>query len=144
MSSYGVDVTPSYRIFPDSLPDTGYVHDITKERNFDGIILVGKVSTETVEGATASTDMSPSTYPLQPWNASYNAYYSREYYPGYPVISENMKDEIRIWATQGAGRMIWTGVGEVEGSEITEDVRRAIVHLIVPELIKEGVIAGGK
>jgi hypothetical protein len=34
-------------------------------------------------------------------------------------------------------------VGEVEDSDLHEDVRHAIIHLIVPELQKQGVIAGG-
>jgi hypothetical protein len=143
LSEHGVAVTPSYRFFPETLPDTGLIHRITSERSFDGIMLVGRASSETKEGVTAKYDITSPTSPSNPWDESYYGYYSQEYYPGYPVFDEIVKDEIKVWATQGGARMIWTGVGEVEGSGAYEDVRRAIIHLIVPELVKQGVIAPG-
>ena len=143
MSGHGVVVTPSYRLFPDALPDTGLIATITRERRFDGILLVGRASTQTMGDVTPEFDITSSASPPYPMDAWYSANYNREYYPGYPVFDDIVKDEIKVWATQGKAQLIWTGVGEVEDSDLREDVRHAIIHLIVPELQKQGVIAGG-
>ena len=143
LKSYGIDVTPSYRLFPDSLPDTTLIKTITKNQRFDGIILVGRASTETIESVTPKNDINSSELSFQPFDASYYGYYVRECYPGYPVFDNIVKDEIKIWATQGVARMIWTGVGEVQNTDMHEDERRAIIHIIVPELVKHKIIAAG-
>jgi hypothetical protein len=143
LARHGVDVTPSYRLFPETLPDTGLIKAVTRKQSFDGIILVGRVSTETTMGVTAGYEITSPEFPSRLWDGWYYAYYDREYYPGYPVFDDIVKDEIRVWATQGGARMIWAGVGMVEGSGAQEDVRRAIIDLIVPELVKQGVIAAG-
>lgn len=139
----GIDVTPSYRLFPDTLPDTNLIKTVTKNQHFDGIILVGRASTETIESVTSGNDINSSELSFQPLDASYYGYYVREYYPGYPVFNDIVKDEIKVWATQGVARMIWAGVGEVQNSDVHEDERRAIIHIIVPELVKHKVIAAG-
>ena len=143
LKSYGIDVTPSYRLFPDTLPDTNLIKTVTKNQRFDGIILVGRASTETIESVTSRDDINSSELSFQPLDASYYGYYVREYYPGYPVFNDIVKDEIKVWATQGVTRMIWTGVGEVQNTDVHEDERRAIIHIIVPELVKHKVIAAG-
>ncbi len=143
LRSDGIDVTPSYRLFPDTLPDTNLIKTITKNQRFDGIILVGRASTQTIESVTSRDDINSSEISFQPLDASYYGYYVREYYPGYPVFNDVVKDEIKVWATQGVARMIWTGVGEVQNSDVHEDERRAIIHIIVPELVKHKIIAAG-
>ena len=74
---------------------------------------------------------------------AYSEYYDREYYPGYPIINEIVKDEVKIWVTRGGERMIWSGVGEVHENGQDEDVSGEIISLIVRELAKQGVIAAG-
>ncbi len=143
LSKHGVEVTPSYRIFPDTLPDTAHMAAITRDRKFDGIILVGKISVEKIEGVTSRYDITSPAFSSRPWESVYSAYLDREYYPGYPVFATIVKDEIKVWSTQEGTRMIWSGVGEVEGSNVREEVRHAIIELIVPELVKLGVLAEG-
>ncbi len=143
LSAHGVDATPSYRRIAETLPDTSLINAIAREGSFDGIMLIGKGSTRTTMGAQVSSEISATDYPYQQWSGSYAEFYNREYYPGHPVINQTMKDEIKIWAMQGGGRMIWTGVGEVNESGRAEDVSGEIISLIVHELVKQGVIAAG-
>ena len=143
LSAHGVDATPSYRRIAETLPDTSLINTIAREGSFDGIMLVGRGSTRTTEGVLVSSEISTTDSPYQQWSGSYSEYYDREFYPGHPVINETMKDEIKIWAMQGGGRMIWTGVGEVNESGRDEDVSGEIISLIVHELVKQGVIAAG-
>jgi hypothetical protein len=143
LARHGVEVTPSYRLFAGTLPDTDLISTTVRKGSFDGILLVGRASTTIAENPTAEVDISSTDLASHPWGEWYAAYYGREYYPGYPVMDEVVKDEIRVWTTQGGGRMIWSGVGEVHDSGAYEDVTGAIIGLIVPELVKQGVIAAG-
>jgi hypothetical protein len=143
LSWHGVDATPSYRLIAETLPDTGLIKTVAREGSFDGIMLVGRASAKTTESVTASSDITSADSPSQPWGGWYSEYYDREYYPGYPVINEIVKDEIKIWVTRGGGRMIWSGVGEVHESGEDEDVSGEIIPLIVRELVKQGIIAAG-
>jgi hypothetical protein len=143
LSGHGVDVTASYSLFPEALPDTGLIHSITSARGFDGIILVGRVSTGTTESVTPRMDIASPAFPPSPLDASYSAYSDREYYPGYPVVDDVVKDEVGVWTTRGVTRMIWTGVCEDEDSDLRQDARREIIHLVLPELVKQGVVAPG-
>jgi hypothetical protein len=143
LSWHGVDATPSYRLTAESLPDTGLINTLAREGNFDGILLVGRASAKVTEGVTASSEIISPDSPTLEWGGAYSEYYDREYYPGYPIINEIVKDEVKIWVTRGGERMIWSGVGEVHENGQDEDVSGEIISLIVRELAKQGVIAAG-
>jgi hypothetical protein len=143
LSAHGVDAIPSYRSLAETLPDTGRINTIAREGSFDGIMLIGKASARTTAGVTTSSDLTSEDSPYQQWGGWYSEYYDREYYPGHPVINEIVKDEIKIWAMKGGGRMIWTGVSEVRESDQVEDVSGEIISRIVHALVKQGVIAEG-
>ena len=143
LSWHGVDATPSYQLIATILSDTSFIDSVAKQGNFDGIMLVGRASAKITEGVTASSETTSPDSPSQQWGGSYSEYYDHEYYPGYPIFNETVKDEIKIWAIRGRGRMIWSGVGEIHKSGQGEDVSGEIISIIVKELVKQEVIAAG-
>jgi hypothetical protein len=143
LAKHGVDVTPSYTLIAETLPDTGLINTIVREGSFDGIVMIGRVFRTTTESVTAGVEITAAESPTQQWGGWYYASYAHEYYPGYPVMEEIAKAEIKVWATQGRGTLIWTGVGEVHENGDDEDVSGEIISLIVPELMKQGVIGEG-
>jgi len=143
LASHGVDVTPSYRLIAAALPDTGLVNTVARARNFDGILLVGRVSRTTTDRVTAGMDIASPEYLSHPWSGWNYTYFDRDDYPGYPVLDNVAKDEIRVWAVQGEGQMVWTGVCEVRERDGDEDVSGRIISVIVPQLLKQGVVGEG-
>ncbi len=143
LSRHGVDATPSYQLIATILPDTALIDSVAKQGNFDGIMLAGRASDKITEGVTASSEITPPDSPSQQLGGSSSEYYNHEYYPGYPLINETVKDEIKIWAIRGRARMIWSGVGEVHEDGQDVDVSSEIISLIVKELVKQEVIAAG-
>jgi hypothetical protein len=143
LAKRGVYVTPSYRLIPETLPDTGRVNAVAREQGFDGILVVGRVSRKTTERVTSALDVSPPKSGSHSWGGWDYGYSDHEYYPGYPVEDETVKDQIRVWATQGGGRMIWTGVGEVRDDDPGEDVSDEMIAVIVPALVEQGVLGAG-
>ena len=136
LSWHGVDATPSYRLITANLPDTSLINTVAMEGHFDGILLVGRVSAEITDDVTGSSSITSPDSPSQTWGG-----WNSNYYPGYPLINEIVKDEVKIRTTQGGGRLIWSGVGEVHESGEDENVSGEIIPLIVRELVKEGIIA---
>ena len=67
LSWHGVDATPSYRLTAGSLPDTGLIHTLAREGNFDGILLLGRASAKVTEGVTASSEITSPDSPTQEW-----------------------------------------------------------------------------
>jgi hypothetical protein len=143
LAEQGFDVTPSYRLIGETLPDTGRVNTTAREGGFDGILLIGRRSVNTTDRVTASVNITGPESPFHPWGGWYYTYYDREYYPGYPMEDDIVKDEIKVWATQGGGRMVWSGVGEVHDRGADEEVSAEMIPFIVSELVKDGVIATG-
>ena len=142
MSSHAVDVTPSYLLFGGTLPDTGLIKFAAKEQGFDGIILVGHGSSVITSSVTDGYDVTSPESASHPWSGWSYTYFDREYYPGYPVLEETVKDQVKVWTTRGEGRMIWAGECEVHLGGSQEDVTGGIIHLVVPALVKQGIIAG--
>jgi hypothetical protein len=143
LAGQGVNATPSYRIIAETLPDTGRINSLAREGKFDGVVLVGRVSRKTSNGVTAGLDVGPAGASSHARGGSEYGFSDRDYYPGYPIEDETVKDEIKVWTTRGGGRMIWIGVGELNDSDREEDVSDQIISLIVPRLLAEGVIAAG-
>ena len=143
LSRHDVDATPSFSLIDGTLPDMGLIDSVAKDRHFDGILLVGRASTKTTESVTPSLNLNSTVFPPEQWGESYYEYYDRGYYPGYPIINEIVKAEIKMRITKGEGRTIWSGVGEVHESVQGEDAIGEIISLVVKELAKQGVIAEG-
>ena len=99
------------------------------------------MSRKTTESVTSAIDVSSSESGSHPWGGWDYGYQDHEYYPGYPVANETVKDQVKVWATQGGGRMIWTGVGKVREDDPGEDVSADVISLFVPALIEQGVLS---
>ncbi len=143
LSGLGVSVTPSHFLFTGELPDTSVIRAAASAQGFDGMILIGRTSRQTKAGVTAGYDITSPDYASHPWTGWYYAYYDSEYYPGYPFEEVILRDEVRIWATEGAGRMIWSGVGEFRKTGTREDYRHEMIDVVVSELVNQKVVATG-
>jgi hypothetical protein len=142
LARYGVGVTQSYRLIVESLPDTGRINAIAREQRFDGILLVGRVSRKVTDSVTSAIEIGSSESASHLWGDWDYGYQGYEY-PGYPVVEEVVKDQVKVWATQGGGRMIWIGVSEVHDYDPGEDVSGEMISLIVRALLEQGVLGVG-
>jgi hypothetical protein len=48
-----------------------------------------------------------------------------------------------VWTTEGDGQMVWTAVSEHIDPRTPTEVQKQLSHLIVPELLKKGVVGAG-
>lgn len=141
LSRRGVDAVPSYRHFPNDPPDTNQVYDAVDQGGYDGVLLTRRLPPE------RSTSYVPGYLTTQPvtrlgWRGYYRTYWVDVMHPGYVEQDVTARREVELWATRDGGRMIWTGIGETVNPSSAADVTRDVAKNVVPELARQGFIAG--
>ncbi len=142
--------TASYREFPSALPDTQQVVDVVKRDGYNGVLVVIPLGTETrdtyVPGYVTAV---PGPYyggygygysPYGYWGSYYYPAYQTIYQPGYVERDEVVRIRIDVWSTDRGGTLVWTGTTETVDPTSSEQIRREVTQLVLPELRKSGVI----
>jgi hypothetical protein len=138
---HNVTVTPSYRLFPDAVPDTNQFMQIVGSNSFDGVLvtrrLPSELKTEYVQGYI--TNEQNTRYDRR--RDRFNTYYREIDHAGY---IDSQKIDIRtidVWATRNEGQMIWSATSKTPEPNSVQAVRPEIVNLVISELTKQRIIA---
>lgn len=140
LKSHGINATPSYDVFPDAPPDTTALSAAVRGRGFDAVLVTHPL------GATTQTRYVPgysATEPLtflSPWTGHYYTYYTQVYSPGYVEVDRVVRYETEVWMVRGPGRLVWSGTTETINPASAQQVKSEIADVIVPALVKSGVI----
>jgi hypothetical protein len=144
-----VNAVPSYREFATTLPDTQQVVEVVRRDGYDGVVVVVPLGTEVRETYIPGyvTTVPTSYYGgygyghYGYWGGYYHPAYQTIYEPGYVERNEIVRIRIDVWSTDGNGMLVWTGTTESIDPTSTEQIRREVVQIVVPELRRSGVIA---
>jgi len=140
LHSHGVNATASYNEFPGAPPDTGALGTAVRGRGYDAVLLAHQLpsgnETRYVPGYLSTQ---PVTY-LSPWTGHYYTYFTEVYSPGYVQTDRVVRYETEVWMTRGPGRLIWSGATESINPASAEQVNKEIADIIVPAIVKSGVI----
>lgn len=140
----GVTATPSYRLFPNDLPDTNEILAAVAEHSYDGCLVTVKLPSDTllqdVPGYTADSLV----VRYNPWKNRYFNYYTQVYRPGYTEAHTVLRHRIEVWSTTGEGSLVWTATSEVLDPTAHNGVNQHIIGVIVGDLAKQGVIPAKK
>jgi hypothetical protein len=140
LERHGVKATPSYRLFPDALPDTEKVVETVKQEGYDGVIVTKMLPSET------RTDYVPGYVTTVPvtrysrWRSGYVTYYQDVYNPGYVETEKVVRHRTDVWSTDEDGHLVWSGTTEVFDPTSAQSVNEEVTKRIVPELAKQGII----
>jgi hypothetical protein len=141
LAKHDVAATPSYRLFPDVVPDTNQIMQIVLSNSFDGVLvtrrLPSEMKTQYVQG-----------YVTNEQNMRYDrrrdrfvTYYREIDHAGYV---DSQKVDIRtidVWATKNEGQMIWSATCKTPEPNSVQAVRPEIVKLVMSELTQQRIIA---
>jgi hypothetical protein len=138
---HNVAATPSYRFFPDAVPDTEQVMQIMRSNGYDGVLLTRWLPSETktqyMQGYV--TNEQDTRYDRR--RDRFVTYYRDIEHGGYV---DSQKVDIRaidVWATKNEGQMIWSATCKTPEPNSTQVVRPEIVDLVMSELTQRGIIA---
>jgi hypothetical protein len=137
-----VAATPSYRLFPDAVPDTSQAIQMVRSKNFDGVLVVRwlpyEMKTKYVRGYNV---MNEQNMRYDESRDRFITYYRDIAYAGYV---DSQKVDIRaidVWATKNEGQVIWSATSKTPEPNSMLEVRPEIVNLVLSELTQQGFIA---
>jgi hypothetical protein len=141
LAKHDVAVTPSYHLFPDSVPDTSQIIQIMQSNNFDGVLITRRLPPEMkaqyVQGYV--TNEQNMRYDRRRYR--FVTYYREIDHAGFV---DSQKVDIRtidVWSTKNEGQMIWSATSNTPEPNSVQVVRPEIVKLVMSELTYQGIIA---
>jgi hypothetical protein len=140
LSSHGVEATPSYRVFPDALPDSAQVRDSVRAGGYDGVLVASRLPSQTSSVYVPGyTTIEPRTR-YNTWRNAYYTYYVDVVHPGYVEEQKLVRHRVDVWSVGDNGQLVWSAVGQSIDPQSLSQVSQEISGRIVPELVKTGVI----
>lgn len=141
LSARGVTSVPSYRLFADSLPDADQVGAAVRDKKFDGVLFIRRLPTEISTNYVPGPIKREQVTQYDERTQTYSTFYRDVQQSGYTDSSKVVRHEVSVFSTQvEGGRLIWAGTGEMINPSSKEEVRNEITGLIVPELVRQGII----
>jgi len=137
---HNVAATPSYRIFPDAVPDTDQVLQTMKANEFDGVIVTRWLPPQTKTQYMQGYVTNEQTTRYDRRHDRFVTYYRDIEHGGYV---DSQKVDIRaidVWATKNDGQMIWSATCKTPEPNAAQSVRPEIVKLVMSELTQQGII----
>jgi hypothetical protein len=141
LAKHNVAATPSYRLFPDMVPDTDQVIQIVRSNGFDGILVVRRLPFETKTQYKQAYMTNELNTRFDRRGDRFVTYYREIYHDAY---IDSQKVDIRtfdIWATKNEGRMIWSATSQTPEPNSVPSIRPEIINLVISELRRQGIIA---
>jgi hypothetical protein len=144
LNRHGVKATPSYREFPNGLPeDKQQIMDDVRRSGYDGVIMTANLPTQVrsqyVPGYVSTVPVTR----YNPWYDAYVTHWRDVYHTGYVEKERVVRQNTEVWDTQDQGHLVWTATSETFDPASRSDVSRHIAKKIVPELLDQRVIAEG-
>ena len=140
LSKHGVIATPSYRLFPDALPDTAQCDAAVDANGYDGILVTRRLRPDTLTTYVPGYTKKEPVTQYNPWRKTYYTYYQEVQVPGYTETEKAARHVVNVWTTKDGGGLVWAGTGRVVESGSGSSVNDEIAELIVPELERQGII----
>ncbi len=142
LAARGVSATPSYRSFPDAVPDTDQVVDAVRRDGFDAVLTSSRLPNEATSRYVPGALHEEQVFPAD--NRGYRRFHS--YWvtvqdPGYTETDTIIRLETDLWSTRGdGGHLVWSGTLRTLESVGGRTVDRAVNDEIMPQMEKQGAI----
>jgi hypothetical protein len=140
LSKHDMVATPSYRLFPNAIPDSAQYDAAVEANGYDGILITRRLRPDTLTTYVPGYTKSEAVTRYNPWKKAYVTYYKEVQVPGYSDTDVAARHEVDVWTTKGDGGMVWSGTGRVVEEGAGSSVNDEIAELIVPQLEDQGII----
>jgi hypothetical protein len=137
LAAQGVEASPAYKVFGDSIPTPDQVGASVKENNFDGVVMVRKLETKILTRYVQGTVKEETTQRYNRLTQSYENVLREVRQPGYIDTNRVVRNEVNVFASAGDnGVLVWAGTGETIDPSSRDAVKNEIADLVIPELAK--------
>jgi hypothetical protein len=137
---YGVRATPSYRLFPEQVPDTSQLLGAIADRGFDGVLITRRAGSSTEDRYVPGyVTTRPVTY-RSPWTGWYHTAWTNVYEPGYVETDRLVYNDVELWDLRDTGDIVWAGTTHTLNPSSSAEVNDEISKVILPELARQGFV----
>lgn len=140
LEKHAVAATPSYRLFPDAVPDTLQVVQTVKSNNFDGVLIYRRLPSETKKEYVQGYVTVEQNVRFDRRRDRFVTYYRDIEHAGYVDSQVVALRGIDVWTTSNEGQMIWSATSKTPEPSSLQMVRPEIVELVMSELHDRGII----
>jgi len=141
LAEHGVSSTPSYRLFPDSIPNPDQVAASVADKKFDGVMFVRRLPTQLSTVDIPGTVTHEKVTQFDQRTQTYSTFYRDVQQPGYTDTNRVVRHEVMVFTPQKeTGHLVWSGTGEMINPASRDAVRSEITGLVIPELANQGII----
>ncbi|MGD0038116.1 MAG: hypothetical protein ABSC53_12590 [Bacteroidota bacterium] len=142
LAKHDVAATPSYRSFPDTVPDTNQVIRIMRSNSFDGVLVISWLPYETkTQHVRGYHVMNQQNWKYDTSMYKFITFYEDIAYAGYVDTQKIDIRAIDVWVTKNIVQMIWSATSKTPEPNAIQAVRPEIVKLVMSELTKQRIIA---
>jgi len=141
LAARGVQAEASYQLFPDQAPAPEQLTAMAARDSFDGV-----AATHFVNGRQSAY---VEAYPGwgwgwgYGWRRRYGGGWGAWYGPGYVESDYQADYQTDVFTVDAAGgKLIWSGITRSVDPSSTKSVTNEIGHVLVPELVKDGILMG--
>jgi hypothetical protein len=140
LAQYGLTATPSYRLFPDAIPDTSQLRDAVAGERFDGVLVTHPLPRVTSTNYVPPYTSTEAHLVYNPWKKQYYTLYQDVTHPGYVDSTAVFRNEIDVLMPGAQGQMVWTGTSATPEPSTMDGLRHDVVSLVVKTLSKQAII----
>ncbi len=141
LEKHDVAATPSYRLFPDALPDTSQVLQSVQSNGFDGVLVTRRRANEVKTQYLQGSETSDQNVRYDRRNDRFETYYVDVASAGYIDSTQIDIRTIDVWSTRSRGHMIWSATSNTSEPNDVDEVRPKIAKLVMAELTQDGIIS---
>lgn len=140
LSAHGVESTPSYRIFEESIPDPDQVKAVIQDKKFDGVLFIRRLPTEISTDYESGNVTGELVTRYNERTNTYSTFYEDVQQSGSIDTTKIIRQEVKVFTTQKSYRLVWSATGEMIDLNSREEIRNVITGLVIPELARQGII----
>jgi len=127
LAEHAVQGVPSYKIFPDKLPDQKEARERVKNLGFDGIFVAS------LKDVREHQSYVPGTYTAGFWSGYYGPGWGYGN-PGYVVSDEIVTFETTLWDTRAEDKLVWAALTKTKNPSSGRDFVESLTGAVLPKL----------
>lgn len=127
----------SYQLFPEELPDTLSIRERVKQEGFDGILIVSRITLDTLHRYVPGYTTYEPAYYYGPWWGYYDTYWQAVYNPPHTVQEKEVTVRTDLLLAQENGKLVWSVTSRAIDPASPVQFRNSVAELATNDLEKQ-------
>ena len=130
----------SYQLFPEELPDTLSIREKVKQEGFDGILIISRITLDTLQKYVPGYTTYEPAYYYGPWWGYYDTYWQAVYHPEHTEAEQEVTVRTDLLLVQENGKLVWSVTSRAIDPASPLQFRNSVAELATNDLTKQDLI----